>query len=114
MAELSVPVDVGTKDKPNSTWISIAWWAPKEMPEWWFEAVNNMKKGDLVTVIGSRPKVETWKDKNTGESRAKLTMTADRVVNGKRKEPGPPQPKHTTQSAESFVAQQGAEADVPF
>lgn len=111
-----MPVEIGTKDKPVTTWISIAWWAPKEVPDWWFEAVNNMKKGDLVTVIGLRPKVETWKDKNTGEPRAKLTMTADRVVNGKRKDAAAaPVARHTTMTEEQFNAkQQGGAEDVPF
>lgn len=113
IAEMSVAVSQGSGDAKKTTWIRVGWWAPTNAPEWWFDAVNALKKSALVTVIADRLEIQTWKDKGSGEPRAALQVTA-RTVIGPARVAGPPksQPQHSTMRASDLPAHDPN--DVPF
>lgn len=46
---------------------------------------DTLTKGDLIEVVGDRVKVETYKDRTTGEPRGSIELTASRVYAMKKK-----------------------------
>ena len=78
LCDLSLAVNRKYKTKSGETreetmYVEVTvWGAPAE----WIS--KDCKKGSPVYVEG-RLKMDSWEDKNTGQKRSKLTVTADRV-----------------------------------
>lgn len=112
VANFTVAIYTG-QDKPP-VWVPVtAWDKSAEI------AADRVKKGVRVGIEG-RLHLEEWTDKNTGEARSKLAVTANRVEVFERSESGgapqrSPQPAQAAQSGwNSAPSSDFDDEDVPF
>jgi single-strand DNA-binding protein len=111
VASFTVAIYEG-KDRPP-TWVNVtAWDKTAEI------ATDRVRKGVRVGVEG-RLKEERWTDKNSGEERSRLTVTANRVevMEASGEAPAPQRsaaPQRQAARPEARIPSRFDDADIPF
>jgi single-strand DNA-binding protein len=65
----SLPLDVGTKADPRTLWIRCSLYGERGE-----KLVEFLTKGTLVQVVAYGIKLDAWKDRNSDEARASLSL----------------------------------------
>ena len=103
VANLTMAVNRRNRDD-EPDWFNLEIWGKQAQV-----AADYVKKGSLIGITGSF-KLDTWKDRNTGEDRNKPVVRVDRLeLLGSKRESEP----NNFQSNSSFN-QQPSNDDIPF
>ena len=103
VANLTLAVNRRNKnDEPD--WFNLEIWGKQAQV-----AADYVKKGSLIGITGSF-KLDSWKDRNTGEDRSKPVVRVDRLeLLGSRKD----SENNTSQNNNSFN-QNSSDEEIPF
>lgn len=113
VGSMGIAVDDGYGQNKKTVFVDVTTW--QQTAEF---CVNYLQKGNLVSITG-RLSMDTWDDRNTGQKRQKLFVTADRVQCLEKREQQAAEPtqqpdQDDVEQPPPFPEQPGVIDEIPF